>query len=265
VENQIPKDASLVFMLNPHTDININEKKVLEDYLKTGGSLLVMTEFNSQTFENLNSLLNIYNIEISNNRVRETDQDRRPYPDDSYMFLADTLVGPLAEEAVNRGTLLMNSRAINEVKNAKEWISLDNLIVTGDKAVLEPLGVAEEAGQPGKVTLGIASENSGYMDGETVTEPARVMVFGSVQFMSDLYLRVFGSQTYNAYAFYAGLSWLVDVESQNLMIAPKKLPSYILGAGSSTAYWIAGIVTAILIPILLLIMAIVVYRRRKNL
>ncbi len=261
---EIPEDASLLIMLNPTSDINAADKKSIGDYLNKGRSLLIMTEFNNYSYPILNSLLSEYNIEISNDRVREGDKERR-LSDNGYIFFADASAGMIAESSVEKMTLMMNPRAVVQLKNAKEWIKTEEFLITGDQASLEPEGNVEDSKQPGVAALAIATEHSGHVDGSTVTDPAKVLIIGSTGFISDSILNYYGTQVYNIYAFYGSLNWLVDAENQDLMISPKALPSYLLKSGTNTGYWAAAVITVLMIPVGLFITALVVFRKRKNL
>ena len=263
VSTEIPDDARLIIMLNPSSDINPGDKEKLDAYLKKGRSLLVMTEFSSVSFPVLNSLLSNYNIEISDNRVREGERERR-YQDDPYIFVTDLPAGAIAEKAMPNGTLLQNARAIMELKNAKEWIVVEPFLQTGGSALIEEKGDPEKTGAAGVVPIGLACENSGFVDGANVTDTTKILVVGASSFMGDSIIGTFGSQVYNMYSFYYGLNWLVDPQTDDLMITAKKLPSYALTGGGNTAFWIATFVCIIVIPLGLLITALVVYRRRKN-
>jgi ABC-2 type transport system permease protein len=263
VATEIPEDARLIVMLNPSSDINAGDRAMLDRYLRKGRSLLVMTEFGNSTFPVLNNLLAEYNIEITGDRVREGEKERR-FQEDAYTFVADVPGGMITEEGMKSMTLLQNARAITEIKNTKEWIVVEPFLQTGDAGLIEAKGDPEKTGGEGVATIGLASENSGYIDGSTVVDPTRILVIGASSFMGDAIITSFGSQVYNMYAFFYGLNWLVDLESDELMITAKELPSYALTGGSNTGYWIATIVCIILIPLGLLIAALVVYRRRKN-
>ncbi|MHB8962112.1 MAG: Gldg family protein [Saccharofermentanales bacterium] len=263
VSTEIPDDARLIIMLNPSSDINAGDREKLDGYLKKGRSLLVMTEFSSASFPVLNDLLSNYNIEISDNRVREGEMERR-YQNDPYVFVTDLPAGSIAEEAMPSGTLLQNARAIMELKNSKEWIVVEPFLQTGESGLIEEKGDPEKTGAAGVVSIGLACENSGFIDGTNVTDPTRILVVGASSFMGDSIISTFGSQVYNMYSFYYGLNWLVDLQSDELMITAKELPSYALTGGGNTAFWIATIVCIIVIPLGLLITALVVYRRRKN-
>lgn len=260
---EIPDDARLLVMLNPASDINAADKASLDAYLRKGRSLLVMTEFGNASYPVLNSLLADYNIEISNNRIRESDKDRR-YQDDAYTFIVDIPSGSIAEQAMESGTLVQNARSIVELNNTKEWIKVEPFLQTSATCLIEENGNPDKAGAEGTATVGLACENSGFVDGDTVVDPARVLVVGSSAFIGDNIIKSFGSQLYNMYGFYYGLNWLVNSETDSLMITAKELPSYALSGGSNTTFWIATIVCVIVIPLGLLITALVVYRKRKN-
>lgn len=260
----IPTDAELLFMLSPRTDINSSSKGLVDNYLKTGKALLVMADYNNTTFPVLNSLLADYNIEISNNRVREGDKERR-LQDDAYVFVADAPASFVTKEAVSASTIITNGRVINEIKNTKEWIKVNPVIQTGETGISEDNGDPDKSSVASILNIGIATENSGMVDGTNVKTPAKVMVVGSTEFVGDSVLKSFGSQVYNMYAFYSSVRWLMNVEDNSLMISPKELPSYQLKNGSPTTFWIATIVCIILIPVGLLVAALIVYRKRKNL
>jgi len=260
----IPQDAELLIMLSPKLDINITAKDLMDKYLKTGKALLVLSDFSNASFPILNTLLADYNIEISNNRVREGDLERR-YQNDAYFFLVDAPVSFVTTQAVNKGTLVKNVRAINELKNTKEWIKVNPILQTGALALTEEAGNTEKTAPAAVTNVGLASENSGSVDGETVKTSAKVIVVGATEFISDPILTSLGTQVYNMYAFYSSVRWLMNVEDNGLMITAKKLPSYALAGGSNTAYWIATIVCIIILPVGLLIAALYVYRKRKNL
>lgn len=260
---KVPDDAALIIMLSPEKDINETEKDLLTTYLKTGKSLLVMTDFNSAAFPVLNTLLADYNIEISNDRVREGNKDRR-YQEDPYFFIANAPVSFITTKAVDDMTLVRGVRAITELKNAKEYVKVQPIFQTGAEALVEKNGDENKAGPAGIATIGIASENTGFMDGDKVTTSTKVMVTGMSDYIGDEIIKTFGSQVYNMYSFYYSVKWLANVEGDGLMITAKEMPSYTLSSGNNTSYWIATIVCLILIPVGFLIVALIVYRRRKN-
>lgn len=264
IADTIPADAELLIMLSPKNDINANEKDLIDKYLKTGKGLLVMSEYNNSTFPVLNTLLADYNIEMTNNRIREVDTERI-YQNNAYFFLADAPASFVTTESINSGTLIQNARVITEIKNAKEWITINPVFQTGEQALIEENGDPDKTGEPFVTDIALASENRGFVDGTTVVNSAKIIVIGATEFMGDPILQFLGSQVYNMYAFYSSIRWLTNSDTNDLLITAKELPSYSLTNGGPTAFWFATIICVILIPIGLLITALIVYRRRKNL
>lgn len=261
---KIPDDAELLIMLSPSSDISQTGVGQINTFLKKGKSLLVITAFGTTKFPVLNSLLADYNIEITNDRVREGDKTRR-YSDDPYSFFADAPVSFLTEQAVEKATFLKNVRAIKEIKNTKEYIKVNPIFQTSAEGITEKDGDPEKSGTAGITDMGLACENSGSVDGTNVTNSTKVMVIGSSDYISDAILKSFGTQVYNIYAFYSSINWLVNIEGNDLLITAKQLPSYQLTKGDANSFWIVTIVCIILIPLALLLAAGFVYRRRKNL
>ncbi|MHB1483228.1 MAG: Gldg family protein [Saccharofermentanales bacterium] len=260
----IPADAELLIMLSPKDDINVIEKDLVDKYLKTGKGLLVMSEYNSATFPVLNTLLADYNIELTNNRIREVDTERI-YQNNAYYFLADAPSSFITPDAVAAGTLVQNARVINELKNTKSWITVNPVFQTGDKALTEENGDPDKTGAPFVTNIAVASDNKGSVDGVTVKNSAKVMVIGASDYMGDSILQFLGSQVYNMYSFYSSVRWLTNSDTNDLLITAKELPTYKLAKGGPTAFWFATIICVILIPIGLMITALIVYRKRKNL
>lgn len=260
----IPEDAALLIMLAPTKDINGTSKAVIDTYLRTGKSLLVMADYSNATYPVLNTLLADYNIEISNSRIREGDKERR-YQDNAYFFLVDAPVSVINDAAVNKSTLVQNVRLINELKNTKEWVKMSPILQTGDQALAEENGESAKTGPASLMDVALASENTGFIDGTNVTNSTKVMVFGATDFLGDTILQNLGTQVYNIYSFYSSVQWLLNSKDKGLLITAKQLPSYKLSTGNNTTYWIATILCIIVLPLAFLIAALVVYRKRKNL
>ncbi len=263
---EIPSDAELLIMLGPTSDINKASKNLIGGYLQKGKSLMVLTDYSTSTFPVLNELLAEYNLEISDNRVRESNTDRQ-YNKDAYFFLCDAPASVITAQAINKATLVDNVRAMNQLNNAKDYITVSPVLQTSEMGLIEIGGNPDKTDPAAIATIALASEDKGYVDGKDVTTSAKVMIFGMTSFIDDDVLGALGSQVYNIYSFYSSVRWLMNADTNSdLLITAKKVPSYYLVSDSNnTAYWAATIVCVILIPIGLMIAALVVYRKRKNL
>ena len=263
--DKIPDDCAVLIIAEPEKDITGSEKIMMSDYLKSGGSLLVIAGFGNAGFPILNELLIDYNLEISNDKIREGDVDYR-LNNDPYFMRANAPAGLVTTQAVERFTLMENVRGMNILSNAKEWITTEPVLTTSALGVIETGGSAENSSEPGTQTVAVLCENNGYIDAVNVTESAKVMLIGSSSMFSDVVLQTYGSNVYNFAIFYYGIQWMSNASGlDDLMIEAKKPVSYNFTTGSPGAYNFSAIATFIILPVLMLVAALLVYRKRKHL
>lgn len=261
---EIPTDCTVLIMANPQNDITTGERKLVSDWLQAGHSLMVLSEFNTTSFPELNTLLADYNIELSNNKIREGDLDHQL--GDAYTIRAVAPVNSITTEAIDAYTFLYNARGINQLTNTKEWITVEPLLTTTAEGVAEAGGDVNASSEAGTQNLGLICENTGWVDGSKVTEPARVMVVGDTRAFSETVVQQYGSSIYNVGLFYYSVSWLSgSANADNLYIEAKAPVSYSLTSGNTTTYVVSAAVVMLLIPAALLFMALFVYRKRKHL
>ncbi len=262
---QIPEDASVIIMAAPRKDITTAERRILTSYLRDGGSMMFFTDYSNSTYPELNLLLADYNVEISDTRLREGDAAHR-FQDDAYIMRAIAPRSKVTDVAVDGWTLVDNSRGINMLTNVKEWIEVEPVLTTSDQGFAEENGDPDKSSAAGRQNIALLVENSGYVDGKTVTETAKVMVIGSSSLFSDNILQTFGSQLYNTGLFYYSIQYLANMsENESLYIQAKQPVSHAVSKGSSNVNVFTAVVVMLLIPGSLLLAAMIVYRRRKHL
>ncbi|MDN5315096.1 MAG: gliding motility-associatede transport system auxiliary component [Clostridiales bacterium] len=261
----IPEDCTILIMADPRKDITANERGMIEEWLQKGGSLMIMSSFNTVEFSELNQLLEEFNIEISSDRLRDEAPDNQ-YQQDMYSMRANAPAGFITASAIDRYTLVLNARRINQLMNERDWVQVETVLNTSDQGVAEINGNTEETSAQAVQNIALLSEHSGWLDGDTVKDPARVLVYGSSDIFREDIIQAFGTNLYNPTLFYNSLSWLAgDVEDDNLMISPKVPVSYAITSGSSTTIVVTAVIVMLVLPLALLIMALAVYRKRKHL
>lgn len=262
--DKIPEDCSTMIMVSPEKDISTSERNLLSAYLQKGGSLMVISDYDKNEFPELNILLSDYNLEISNNKIREGDQDHR-YNSDAYTIRAIAPESSLTTSEVDGFTLVDNVRGMIALKNTKEWITVEPILTTTESGVAETKGDAAKSSAAGTQNIGLISENTGYVDGTNVTQSARVMLVGSSSIFTDTVLKS-SSQLYNVYLFYYGVQWLANSDASDSLYIEAKVPaSYTISTGNTTTYVFTAVVVMVLIPGALLLAALFVYRKRKHL
>lgn len=267
----VPADAEALIMLAPTSDITEGEVDVYMNYLESGGSLIVLSGFSGTTFPNLNALLLNFNMRLTDNRVIEGNVDLQ-YQQAPESFIANnpasTVLPASLGSASTPATLVMNARGVETAQAGKEWITTENVLTTTDEGAYQIGGDPEDLSAPGVQTIGMYSENRGFIDGSAVTEPARVLVYGTDMVFSDSVLNTFGYSTLNLIGAYQSVATMVDLEaaaSSDLLIQARPVVNYYVNPSNPSQLTFSAALTAVVIPLAFIVMAILVYRRRKNL
>lgn len=263
--NAIPEDCSVMIMLAPEQDISEDTSRVIATYLQRGGSLMFIADYSPRSFPEMNKLLVDYNIEIGDTRLREGDTDHR-YQDDPYIIRAIAPVSTVTEKEVDGFTLADNARGMNVLANVKDWIRVEPVLTTSDQGFAETAGDPEQSSEAGRKQIVLLSENSGYINQADTKQSAKVMLVGSTSLFSDKILSTYGSQLYNVGLFYYSVQFLSNTsEEASLYIPPKEPVSYTVSKGSASTNVFVAVLVTLIIPGLLLLTALVVYRKRKHL
>ncbi|MDI9497761.1 MAG: GldG family protein [Bacillota bacterium] len=264
---KVPEDAAVLLILAPPADISGPEADRIIAWIKTGGSIMVAPgAFTGQDFANLNRVLQEFNIELTSDRVREGDSSLH-LPNYPTYILAGAPKNDITTGSVPE-TLISEAAGVKILQNPVEWIETSVLLKTSDMAVLEEGGNPASISPEGVQNLAVMSDSTGYMDGTNVKHSSRAVVFGSSSVFDDQTFSLVGYQAYNYMLTYLSFDWLSQGQTDvnKLVIPNKQLASYkIQHTGSTTPIYAAAIGTAVVLPLLMLLLAIIVYRRRKHL
>lgn len=265
----VPEDASVVVMLAPQNDLTAPEAEKLLAYLRTGGGFLFAAgPFSTTPMTNVNKVLSDYNMQLMNDRVRENDTDRY-FIDTPTTMSVNAPANEISAQLVDGRTMIKDSYYVQALSNTLDWVTVSTLLETTETGSRELNGLEENQSPEGVQTVGLMTQNDGFMDGKDVTKPTRVVALGSASLFADSTFEQIGFQSWYNYSLtYNMLSWLSNNEANagSLLIRDKEVVSYNLTDVTSTRplQWSALFAT-VLIPAALFIAAIVVYRRRKHL
>lgn len=263
--SDIPEDAKLLIMLETKQDLSETEVKLYLDFLAKGNSLLVLNNYGTQEYPNLNKLLLEYDLQISTDRVMESNTDMI-FPAYENAFLATIAKSNLYTQADKvANAVVIDAAAVGTANNSKEWIETESLLETSDQGILQIGGNPDNnETTPAVHSVAMYSKNKGFIDGSTVTEPAQVVVFGSAWAVNDANMMNFPGNYFLANDTINALNG-EDETGGDLLIQPKPVVTYYLPARSQGTYQIFAFVFLALVPITLLVIALVTYRRRRKL
>ncbi|MDD4367944.1 MAG: GldG family protein [Oscillospiraceae bacterium] len=268
--DSVPEDASAVIMLAPQTDLTELEAGKLTDYVEQGGNFMFAAgDFSTTAFTNVNKVLEDFNLSVSNDRAIETDQSRIYSQNNTYIIATSPSSDITASTyADNSPILILDAHYIQQLQNPVDWITVTNLIETSDQGARQQNGDEDSVSASGVQTVALMSENTGFENGTTVTTSSRAIALGSASLFSDEVISVVQNSWYNYQLTYNMINWLTnnDASGSDLLISDKDVASYYLTNATNTApLQIIAFFCSVVIPLILIIAAIVVYRRRQHL
>lgn len=266
---QVPAEATIVAMLAPEHDLTANEAEALLAYMMKGGAFLFAAgPFSTTEMPNLNYVFSEYNIRLDNNRVRENNVSLY-FPENPTMMAVTAPANGISSSTYEGQTLMIDSHSVVALNNTIDWIEVSPLLQTSSQGALEINGLADDLSVEGVQTVGLMVENSGFVDGSSVTKKARMVALGSASLFADSTFSQTGFQSwYNYTLTYNMMNWLANEEANanTLIIRDKDLVSYNLtGVTSQTPLTVSIVLASVIIPLFFVVTAIVIYRRRKHL
>ena len=98
--DEIPEDADALLIYAPESDISDEEATLLEDYLESGGKLLVIAgPTENGTLTNLYSVLETYGVEAADGLVVDTDREHYAFQQ-PYILLPDIQSGDITDPLI---------------------------------------------------------------------------------------------------------------------------------------------------------------------
>jgi ABC-type uncharacterized transport system involved in gliding motility auxiliary subunit len=287
-EREVPKDAAVLVIAGPQSDLLPTELQLIEAYVKRGGNLLVLLD--PFTAPGLTDLLKKYGIVIGKDVIIDVDPVSRVLSGD-YLLPVVTQYEPhpitkdFTKDAIV-ATILPYARTVDAVTEPPKGIIVQVLARTSpgswaetDKAGLDrgqarfdegrdrqgPLPVAAVAtievttddGRP--MTDGGKSEKTVNGERSTVNEKkGRIVAYGTSAFMQNTYVNLAGNRD----LLLNSVSWLAE-EEQLIAIRPRqaKFTPLVLTANQARlAFW--GIL--VLPPLATIGTWVVVFIRRRR-
>lgn len=219
-EAEIPVDAMVLVIPGPLQPISETEVQLIDEYLKNGGTLIVLeepvvlTDFGDRADPLADYLSENYGILLGNDVVVDLDAAEminQPFVAISAQFSNH----PITENMGSMATFFPTARSIT-LSEVSTSISQTSLILTTERAwaetdmatFMDSTLVPDEGIDPfGPLTLAVAIEDS--------TSGAKLVVFGDAEFPLDANFDVYGNGTMivNAIDWAAGEEDLISLSS----------------------------------------------------
>ena len=227
---QVPTDASVVVIARPKQALFEAEVNALRDYLRRGGSLLLMVDPN--TNPGLDSLLQEWGVKLDNRLVINASSRQVQGFGPAAALVTEYGEHPITKDFANRFSFYPFARAIELIPTV--GVDATPLLLTNDQSWAESdpenpeLKLDPNTDLKGPLTLGIAlsrklesgqpSPPSPSPSSDKPKTESRLVVIGNSAFATD---GLFGQQL-NGDVFLNSVAWLSQRDDQTLSIRPKQ-------------------------------------------
>jgi len=262
---EMPEDAAVAIFMGPKYDLTSFERTFLQQWLEqSGGQLAVcVNPLQSGTeFANLNSLLrDMFGLELNNDTVSDDSMQIASASNPFYFLGTSVSNGPIENSSVYQ-TPVFTSRSINvlNIDESATGINHYPIIQTYSSAVSTSM-IGGQKSDPGTFTVAAAAKNLNFND------VSRAVVFGSTLGLTDTFYANYGIYTQRTMSIFAmSVDWMIDSYGDNAgsEIAAKNYSSYQL-VTTSTRSNVLGIIATVVIPVIIILVGVIVWLKRRHL
>lgn len=252
--NGIPDDASVIFFVNPKTDLLSNELDNLLAYMENGGDAIFLMDVQktSTKLTNFDTVFERYALAINNDIVLEGDQNW--YFNDFNIIIPQPNDNDVTRNLDPNSLFLYmpNCRSISILQAEKEWIETKPLFSTSQKSQSTDLMTNKVTSGP--FYLGALAEYAG-------SESSKIILVGNATFVTDSWMESAGDNGIRY--IISTLNWMQD-EKNSVYIPSKSLVTDSIKLTARSRF-IAFISLSLLLPLAVIGFGVFVWTRRRHL
>ncbi len=256
-KGSVPDDAAMVVVVSPAQDLAQSEKEALDRYLENDGKLLMMVDptlsANTNSLKNFEEIAGSYGVNIANNFVFEEDQSY--YLTTSNMYLIPRYGDHAVTQqmiAEQKYVVLPLVRGLSETEHG-ETVKMTPLLQSSASSWMRTdVTIADEgmtgADVPGPINLAYAVEKNG----------SRAVIIGDSNFITNGNLTMQG----NGSLFVNSVDWLQGNRESSIIAGKVINSSSMIVRG--TDFVKLMIICCVVMPLVMFVGAIFVWRAKKN-
>ena len=266
ITEDIEEDTLCLVIAAPKVDFSTEEIMKLEQFMRNGGqygkSILYLTSIEQPEVPNLSAFLANYGIEVTTEVIGETDS-RYTFSDNQFYALSGYL-----EENYSAKALAAGLPSISPYTRPVSILFVNSSNVrTAPLMSFSPTSMAIDmvdsskyrSGSNGDLYSAAVAEQYEYVSGEG-ERLSKLVVFGSSYFINDTML---STESLGNAEYMVGVMAQLAPNETSVEIAAKSILGGYMSISSRTAA-ILGIVFVAIIPIIVILMGVYVYMRRRN-
>ena len=256
----IPEDCDVLLINGPQVDITEKEYGLIEDYLKAGGNLLVVTNpASDEPFTYIEKLMNYYGVESVPGIVVEPDSYN--YVESSpYKIVPDLINHEITAPILNASmyVLMPVSHGIIDNGNRPAGVQVERLLISSNDSFSKQKGYSMET----------FNKEVGDIDGPFMLACAITdsNTNGKIVWISSGYITDYATNTKiagnNEEFFVNSINWMTG-SKQNIAMHSKELSANYLSMNERTAT-ILGVVFIAVVPLVYLLIGLLITLKRKR-
>lgn len=256
----VPEDCDVLAILAPSYDLSGEEANAVIDYLKAGGSAIIVNNYNGKDMTNFNTVLEAYGMQIEAGYVVEGNSNRY-YSHQLYLLPeigSHAITDPIASE--NLYLMIPCAQPITEMDSVRSTLTFEDLLTTTEDSY-----TVTDYGKDTNLTKTSDSKKGPFTIAKAVSEEvdngtSKLVVFTSYYpFTDDI------TQQYtpaNITLFTNSLNWMSGHESTVNIDAKSLDVDYNTISSAAMNTWTA--VFVVMIPLVVVVCGLVVWIRRRK-
>ena len=261
-KDQLLQNDALV-IADPARDLSDEESATLRAWLAAGGRLLVSLSYQTDTagLPNLTRILEYYQLAFGEGVVYENENETERYWNGNPLYLVPNLdpeheITAKLAEIGSTNLIIPQGRPIQPVLMPESGTVYTRLLTTSDRASAVK---GSERGEPGEQILAMAMLDAD--ENREEEKDVRIVLMDSAYLLADSNLLYY---CYNLNFTVTAVDWLIN-SSSTVDVSSKVMTNSTLSIPDSATANRMGIIAIGVLPLLVAVTGIIVWRRRRRL
>ncbi|MCD8398350.1 MAG: GldG family protein [Lachnospiraceae bacterium] len=131
----VPEDADCLMIVSPMSDISTTEAQMILNYLRRGGSVIIITDYTTEELPNLATVMEYYGVELVDGIVFEGNPNYY-YSQYLYYLLPDINSTDVSSDLAESGSYVMvaSAQGIETLDDARDTLTIESVLTTSSAA-----------------------------------------------------------------------------------------------------------------------------------
>lgn len=267
----IPADTDVVVIPAPKTDYLEEDIKKVSDFLNNDGNLgkqlLYIASYGQEDTPNLDEFLSEYGLSVGKGVICESDSGK--YYNSPCVTVASDVSDNFTQDVSTENPAILSAlcRPVNTLFDEQDMVSTDAYLKSSDSAYTANVDISQTTGQvnigdalvKGQQNYMVVGSKAKFTD-DNKTLYSNVIAVGSEGMLSDTYLQY--SQYQNSEYFISVINGLTG-KTAGITITPKTITGNVFDI-TQQQKTVLKWTFCLGVPVVVLIVGIVIWARRKN-